>query len=259
MSAITAERQSAARTAERRAGTALGRTVLAGNATAALWYWPIILLVTLTIGFVELRLDAIDGSIFLGVALSVSSYLFVMGIIMSTAYLAVHVAAGGTRRAFAVGTAVAGGVTALGSGVVMTLGLLVERLIFQSQGWPLVGDDLVQLYDEAMHGGAAGYPLAVLVTTLSCATYFLTGACVGMAYYRWGGWRGTAALPLVLLPVLVAELSLQSGYFGDPLARGLGIMPTNVPFATLGSLVAIACAFAMLRLITRTIAIRPIT
>lgn len=242
----------AARSAERRATRSAAWNVVGGNAVAALWYWPIVVVITIAIAVVQRRLDAIEGSVFLGVGLSVNGFLFVMGIIMTSALIAVHVAAGGTRRAFARGTGVAAIVTAVGSALLLTAGLVVERLIFRAQGWSWE-QDILRLYDEH------GFVMGALVMALLCATYLLVGSGVAMGYYRWGGWRGTAALPAVIWPILLCEVSLGSGYLGSPLASALGWAPMHNLLAILGGLLAIAAAFAILQALTRTIAIRPVT
>jgi hypothetical protein len=129
-------------------------------------------------------------------------YPFTLAIIITSGYLGVHVAAGMTRRSFARACLVAATVVSLLNAVVATLLLLVERAVYDRLGW------FQGVASEGMDQAilAAGAPAHALNLFVVLAAGMLSGTLVALAYYRFGGWAGTLALPLTMLPLLMAGL-----------------------------------------------------
>ncbi len=120
-----------------------------------------------------------------------SWFVFSLGI-MTTQYLPVFVAQGVSRRRFNQGSGLALAGTALLAGVMVAVGYLVEAGLFHAYG-----------IDTAVRGSslAAGNPLMFVVVEswLRSLLFGLTGVLVGLAYYRFGGWLGTALLPFTAI------------------------------------------------------------
>jgi hypothetical protein len=249
-----AQRAAARRTTEKRSLRTAVWSMAVGTWQIGVWFWAIVLIIAGGIGYVEVRTDILDGSVIDGVVSgSAKFFLFVMGIITPIAMIAVHVAAGGTRRSFIRSTWLTAVILGLTFAAVAAGLGYVEWLVFRAQGWaPEL--DRAQLYAD---GGQVG--TAFLVQLFFCGVYWLSGAAVGMGYYGSGVWRGTFALVPLLLPMVLVELAFQSGYFGKPFAQAVGLADAQVLTAVAGGLVALAAAAFTFHLVTRSVAIAPVT
>ncbi|MGC1206526.1 MAG: hypothetical protein WA880_01075, partial [Ornithinimicrobium sp.] len=116
-----------------------------------------------------------------------------------------HVAHGMTRRSFAQAGLIVAAITSLVYSVAMTTLLVLERSMYQENGW-FHGLDSVPGV-TVMSAGVAPYLWGVLM--LFAAGSF-SGLLVAAVYYRVGGWWGTALLPLTLAPLLlIATVALD--------------------------------------------------
>ncbi|MBE7699098.1 hypothetical protein H9623_02095 [Oerskovia sp. Sa1BUA8] len=249
-----AQRAAARRAAEQRSLRTAAWSMSVGTWQIGVWFWAIVLIIAGIIGYVEVRTDILDGSVIDGVVSgSAKFFLFVMGIITPLASIAVHVAAGGTRRSLIRSTWCTAVVLGLTFALVAAALGYVEWLVFRAQGWsPEL--DRAQLYAD---GGQVG--TAFLVQLFFCSVYWLAGASIGMGYYRLGVWGGTFAIVPFLLPVVLVELAFQSGYFGRPFAQAVGLSDAQVLTAVIGGLVALVAAAFAFHLVTRSVAIAPVT
>ncbi|MEK8227469.1 hypothetical protein NKG05_17260 [Oerskovia sp. M15] len=249
-----AQRATVRRTAEKRWLRVAAWSMSVGTWQIGLWFWVIVLITAGIIGYVEVRTDILDGSVIDSIVGGPAKFfLFVMGILTPISFIAVHVAAGGTRRSFIRSTWCTAVILGLTFALVAAALGYVEWLVFQAQGWSPELDQ-VQLYTD---GGQFG--VAFLVQAFFCSVYWLTGAAIGMGYYGLGVWRGTFAILPLVLPVVLVELAFQSGYFGKPFAQAVGLADAQVLTAVGGGLVALAAAAFMFHLVTRSVAIAPVT
>ncbi|MFF2623535.1 hypothetical protein [Oerskovia jenensis] len=248
------QRATVRRAAEKRSLRTAVWSMAAGTWQIGVWFWAIVLIIAGIIGYVEVRTDVLDGSVIDGVVSgSAKFFLFVMGIITPLAMIAVHVAAGGTRRSFIRSTWVTAVILGVTFALVAAVLGYVEWLVFRAQGWsPDLGR--AQLYAD---GGQVG--TAFLVQLFFCGVYWLSGAAIGMGYYGYGVWRGTFAIPLFLVPLVLVELAFQSGYFGRPFAQAIGLGNAQVLTAVAGGLLSLAAAAFAFHLVTRSVAIAPVT
>lgn len=151
------------------------------------------------------------------------------------------IATGMTRRELSVAMGVFGLLWSAALGALVFAGLLVERVYYGAMDWSqgVQGDDAVTAIGTwgETAAFAAVYPLMYLV-------YFIAGALIGAAAYRWqsSGW-------LLLFPVLVIVFSLDNaandtepfgpawagvlGRFMDDWGRGLVLTGTAVVAAAL--------------------------
>ncbi|ACQ78747.1 hypothetical protein Bcav_0484 [Beutenbergia cavernae DSM 12333] len=258
MSTITAsERAAAARRREAFMTRQVALGCLRSTWVVFAGFWVVMVIVLAVLTVVQARTNALDEPVFAFLGSS-RFFLFVMGIILPLALLAPHVVgSGGTRRSIVRGhyaLALASGVT---FGLLAVLLTLAETRIRTMNDWPLVTISSSGLADSSEPW------LMWFAESAYNVLYYLVGCTVGTAYYRWGGWRGTAALPLALIPAAVAELALQNEWYGEwygqSIAAALGIGTPSAPVAVLGSLLAIALAGWLLHVVVRDIPIRGFT
>lgn len=162
-----------------------------------LWFWALVLPVVAIILFIVSRnVDQVTSS---GVAFSHHGALwfpFSIAIILSVTYLPIHVANGMTRRSFTRAALLVNVVVGVLNAVITTLALLVEREIYDRLGWVHGGTDGSGV--PVLDGGVLTYGLGLVLLFTAGQ---VSGSLVGISYYRLGGWVGTLALPLSLLPL----------------------------------------------------------
>lgn len=168
---------------------------------------------------------------------------FAIAITLATAYVPVHVASGMTRRVLARASLLAGVLTGLTYAVVMTVALQAEGAVYDAVGWPQRITDTAPLFEQADQVGLVLLDLSLLFVAAQ-----LSGLLVGAVYYRFGGWRGTVALPLTVGPVFAVPTLLTAEWWdlGLPVRSLLAV----------GVLALCAAAYAVVLRGTR---IRPVT
>ncbi|OLT48620.1 hypothetical protein [Cellulosimicrobium sp. CUA-896] len=216
------------------------------------WFWAIALAVGGIIVAAQSRAGDVDVSALNGPAGSAKFFLFVMGIVLPLTLVVVHLASGGTRRSFLHGTVAGAAVVGVTFGLVAALLAWAERWLYDRLGWQTAWPH-GQLYDDGSQFG-----LVLLVQTVFCVVYYLSGTTIALGYYRTGGWLGTALLPLALVPVALSELVLQSGFFGEAFARALGLDGTSAWLGLAGGVVAAALAVVLLHRFVRDVPLRAV-
>ncbi|MBD8079737.1 hypothetical protein [Cellulosimicrobium arenosum] len=261
MSTETHPRPSAERAAERAALAAAAhrRGVRAATEYAVgvtwyvgIWFWAIAIVVGATILVVMQRNGDVDVDAVNSVMDSARFFLFVLGIVVPLSMVALHVAAGGTRRSFTHGLWLSGVVVGVSYGLAVAAVGWFQWWLFTRNGWSATSAQH-QLYADGSEVG-----LVLLVQSLLCATYFLAGVVIALGYYRAGFWGGTALVPVAVVPAALAEISLQSGWFGRALADWVGLAGAPVWAATLGGLAAFTLAALLVRAVLRNLALRPV-
>ncbi|WP_454044716.1 hypothetical protein [Cellulosimicrobium sp. Marseille-Q8652] len=239
-------------TAHRRGVRATAEYAIGATWVIGAWFWVIALLIGGVILFVMQRAGDVEITAVGGPAESAPYFLLVMGIVMPLAMVALHVAAGGTRRSFFQGLALSGVVVGVTFGAAAALVAWVTWWAAERYGWP-TEPEVDRLYTDGSQFG-----LVLLVQSVFCAVYFLVGVAVALGYYRSGFWRGTGIVLVTLVPLAVAELSLQSGWFGWALARAVGLPVLPVWGAALGGVLAVVLAALLVRAVLRDVAVRPV-
>ena len=190
-----------------------------------LWFWAIFTAVNVLANVVLARF--VLGTVEVGPGGSPQVFLFVMGIITGAGMLSIHVVAGGTRASLVRGWLLAAPVIGAGFAVLTTvLVVVVGRL---TTGNPIPS------WDAMVGITLGGLVLGTLV--------WITGISVNAGYRRWGGWRGTLTLPLVLAPVAGAFWGLQRGSTSiETVAQESPLLGWGLGVATspLGWLIAVA-------------------
>jgi hypothetical protein len=159
---------------------------------------------------------------------------FAVGIVAAAALLTLHVAAGGTRRAFVDGVARAALVGGAVFGVLAVLLSLTEERLYAAVDRPWQG-----AVAPADPGTPAGALVAAAGEALVVVTYVLVGVGVLAGYRRHGAWRGTLLIVPLLVPAALADLATRTGALGV-LIRGAG--GDSIALAALGVVGAAATA-----------------
>lgn len=209
--------------------------------------WPIGIVATVAAGLgllVDVFTDRAVGSVWEHAGGPVR-WVFIFGLAVTPAILPTYLAHGITRRTFTWAAAVAGGLLVLLLSAFLAVGFLVERAVYaaldaaQTLDGPHLFTDPVQVH------------LVLAEYALLASGYFIAGWLVGSVYYRFGGWRGTLALPLTAAPALVVEALFGVGWFGDAVADGTAV-------AVLLAAAVVGLALVALRLLTRAVPVRPV-
>ncbi len=167
-------------------------------AMVAKWFGGIVLVVALLAILVTSRLTTPDVSLLQFLRQAFAWFPFSMAVGTASAYFAVHVATGMTRRSFTTAMLGSAAVMSVLYAGAMTLGLLAERTFYRAVGWEhgFQVDGLTYSSTTQLHLIAGD----LLTVTLGA---HLSGLLVGMAYYRLGALWGTLSLPLTVGPLLV--------------------------------------------------------
>ncbi len=207
-----------------------------------LWFWAVALpVVAIIVAVISQNVDQVTLS---GVAFTHHGALwfpFSIAIIVSVTYLPIHVANGMTRTSFSQAAILVGLLVGVLNGLISTLALLLEEQIYHRLGW-YHGGNSGEL--EVFHAGVLPYALGLvlLFTAGQCS-----GALVGITYYRLGALRGTLALPLTMLPIVVVSIiGLDQNTQWVPWGVGLG-----TPWGMLLGALLIAGSALVLHLLVR--------
>jgi len=258
----TMSRTDRVRAAHRRAVGVVDLRLRGSGVTVGLWFWGIyaVYAVAITVGNAatgnDLEISALDAT--LGAA---RWPMIVLGIIASSGILALHVAAGGSRKAMAAGVVRGAVVVGAGYGVLTTLVLLGERLLSTSLGmtWRRVG--------ALPFDSPAGVVGTTVAEALLLTTYILVGACIGIGF-TYSGLRGTLLIVPLALPAVLADLVTRTGVVGTianielrpdidhaevPPAEGLATLLLGVG----GTALAVVLAAVVLHALLRRAPVRP--
>lgn len=166
------------------------------------WLWGTLVVAAVAIMAVISRFHDVEMSALQFAQHGVIWFPFSLAIIFTSTYLAVHVAAGMTRRSFTIASLVAALVVGVGNAVVNVAVLLLERTVYRSLGW-FHGVADSEGTREVLAGGVVSYTTG-LVGLLTAA--MVSGTLLALVYYRYGGWVGTLTLPLTLSPLALSGL-----------------------------------------------------
>ncbi|QOR72064.1 hypothetical protein IM660_07430 [Ruania alkalisoli] len=215
------------------------RWMLGMQAYLAAWFWGIILALEVLVLFAVSAVGEVSLSFLQFAVHGALWFPFAIMIGIAGAQITTHVAAGMTRRSFsraALGTAA---VLALGYGLLLSAGMVGEGVLYEAMGWPHVHVANVAspgtgVLEPWTHGFLPAW-FMYAVRTFSGA---VAGLLVGIAYYRFGAWKGTALLPLTALPALLGQ-----DFLADLIGQGTGLHP--VALAAISLVVPLLGALAV--------------
>jgi hypothetical protein len=252
--APSADRDAWVRESERRAARVAAGVTIRVVRTVGGWYWAIFAVVAaaVIVGTARFGSGMDEGVIDAQMGGSSRWFVLVLGMIVPAAYLRLHVAAGGTRRALVTGTVQGALVIGVLLGLVTAIYLVGERALFGA----------LDLTWSRQYGlpvdGYAGIALTIVPEALVVATYYLTGAAIAAGYHRLGVVRGTLYVVVALVPAAVVDLVTHTGVTALLLGRrDLLDGGTGVLLSLVGGLVAVALAAWLFSMPLRSISLRP--
>ena len=221
-----------------------GRAVLRILAYPTLLFWAIVLVVAVVLTAIMAGAGMTDTSVVSYGRQAGAWFPFSMNVVVVTAYLRPHIAAGMTRRTFVRAALLVALAVAAFNAVLMSTLLLVERLVHVWLGWGWVVQE-----PAALDPSGGSWPTMVLDYGILYLVANLSGLLVGIVYYALGaargplagGWWGTLLLPLTVGPVLVV---LGLGALRGAEVRWLDPTVGLVTAIGLAFAVALAVAFA---------------
>ncbi|MEU4363760.1 hypothetical protein [Promicromonospora sp. NPDC023987] len=251
-----------ARAGHLRGVAAVDRRLRRNGAVVGIWFWAVYALysVGITLGNAaagnDLEISALDSTI------GASRWLMIwLGISASVGILALHLAAGASRRSLFEGVVRGALVVGAGFGVVTTLALLGERVLNTSLGmsWARLG---------ALPFDSVGAVLGTAVAeALVITTYILVGACFGAGFTHAGARGGFLIVPLAV-PAVLVDLATRTGVVG--VIANVDLRPdldhaevsTSEGLATTllgigGGVLAVVLAAVVLYALLRTVPVRP--
>lgn len=180
-------------------GTAASITTLG----TLIWFGPLLALVAVVYAIVVACVSIwgeVDTSLWVSVAAGWQRWpVGVCGFLMISTFSRMFVFNGVTRRRLGEAATVSFVLLSALSGVYVTLGFLIERVVYDANGWPQMNDEREMTY------GAIGYATVLLTYTVVAAAYFVGGWLLGTAFHRDCDAVGLAAVPLAIIPVVVSE------------------------------------------------------
>lgn len=162
-----------------------------------------------------------------------------VGVHLTAVYLPLFVTHGITRRQCIAQAPLFAAAFAVGLGVFMTLGYVVERFAYWLLGWPHSLDS-VHLYTSATQYGLVWTEYALIGVTWTAA-----GAAVGAAFYRGAGIGLALLLPILALIALVEMAAGPSTLGAFPWA----LLPLSGALVEGGSVIGTAGAAAVVTVI----------
>ncbi|MFC7405248.1 hypothetical protein [Georgenia alba] len=179
------------------------------------WFWlAVVLLWVAALVVVSLTPAGIELSMLQFAAHGALWFPFAMMITVAVAMITPHVAGGMTRRSFSIASLVSVGCVAAGNGLLLAVGLELEGVLYGALGWD--HSHVANATDSAgvWEPWNEGFGVSWLSYTSRTAGGAVSGLLVGATYYRYGGLRGTFALPLTVAPAILGQDYL-AGVVGD--------------------------------------------
>jgi len=105
-------------------------------------------------------------------------FAFFIGLQVAHDIMPLHIAHGQTRRDFAKRALVFMLMFAAATGALVTLGFVIERVVYAIAGWPQV------LTEARLYSSATDYPLIYLEQLLVMLVWVAGGALIGAGFYR---------------------------------------------------------------------------
>lgn len=222
------------------------RLALRSQLVVWVWFWVTLAVIAVGIVVVTVRVDEVEHSAWDHLSAGCRWFAFAMLLFVTAGGIGPYVAHGLTRRSFVTLVALDVAVTAAVFSACWTLGHAVENAVFGARGWPTS-------VEEHLYADGSQLGLVALEALLAVLVYGTSGALVGAAFYRGGGWWGTLTLPLTLAPVVAAETLLTGRWIGDAPELGFDL---PLPVRAFTVLLVAALGMLVLHLVLRRAAIR---
>lgn len=222
--------------------------VLFGNYWYA-WFWGVMILVYAAIGTGIWLWGSTDISLWETSTNSTKGTMTALGVMLTPVYLPVMIAAGVTRRSFVVAATSAMASLAVGSSLLVTLGFVIERPIFEAAGIPET------LQSDHLYANVSQLHLIFTEALLLQLAYGMSGFLIGLCFYRFGAIIGVLLILPGAVPAGLTEATITGGtWFGPDAGVAFGegwplwvqvVLPVVLIAAAVVTIRAVAIGTAM--------------
>ncbi|MGW6282310.1 hypothetical protein [Kribbella sp. NPDC055071] len=226
--------------------------MLTGLRPMLVGYWLVVLVgfMVLGTGFNIVTHGSVHNSIWDYSTQSPKYFSMAIGITITPAYLTLMVAQGVTRRMMSVAASIYLTGAAAATALLWALGYLLERAIYDWQGWEQTFAN-THLFSKPTQSGLIFTEFFLLILS-----HEVSGWLLGITFYRFGFWTGLLLLPLSLIPAASAEFLLVAQWLADVLNR-LNYHRPPLAVAVPSVLVASALGLYAGYLVLRRMALKP--
>lgn len=193
-----------------------------------------------------------DTSLWVSVAAGWQRWpIAVCGFLIISTFSRMFVVNGVTRRRLGDAATVTLVLFSLLSGTYITVGFVIERLVFDANGWPQMNDERNLTY------GAIGYATVLLTYTAVAAAYFVTGWLIAILFNREADIVvAVLGIPLALVPAAVCEFLLTPIGGGGQIQALGDLMTMPMWISTPITLAVIAAAVVAARRATLSVVVK---
>lgn len=189
-----------------RAGWPISKSLIRSHLRVFAYFWVMLSVLLIVIGIVVAVVVPQPTGVWQGSRWAPQYFVFVVGLTCAATQLRAYLAVGIARKQFLFGVSVLAVVMALGCTVLIELGFVIERAIFNAQGWSQFGHDR----DLVASAGVVAQTAAEFF--LLYVSYFLAGLMIGGGFLRLSPAVGVALIiPAALPPLIIESLQWNSG------------------------------------------------
>ncbi|GIG68613.1 hypothetical protein [Phytomonospora endophytica] len=225
-------------------------SVLFGNAWYA-WFWAVMILIYAGIAAGIALWGTTDISLWETSTNSTKGTMAAMGVMSVPAFLPLMVAAGVTRRSFVVGVTAAIGTLATGSSLLLTIGYVIERPIYEAYGIP------ENLSTNHLFTDSSQLHLIFTESLIVQLAYAVSGLLIGLCFYRFGPFPGLLLIAPCAITAAGTEVLLTGGTWFGPVAGDAFGAGWPVWLQIVVPVLAIAVSTVILRAVAIGTALRP--
>ncbi|APU16903.1 MULTISPECIES: hypothetical protein [Actinoalloteichus] len=227
-------------------------TALIGGLRAVLiGYWAVLIIVVIVIWVVANVLGAGDPTTTAGWSFSNPPryFLFAIGIMLPTLFLPMFVTHGVTRRRFVADAGIFAVLISAAFALMQWGGLVFEGFLLgtMSVDQEVNGAHLFTSREQVL--------LAITEFGVLGLVHLLAGAVIGAGFYRFGWLRGLFLIPVALVPAVVTEFAMATGWVSRAVAA-LDLSRLSVAVGTPIVVLSVLAAAAGCHLLLRDIPIR---
>ncbi|WP_010651932.1 hypothetical protein [Oceanobacillus massiliensis] len=241
----------------------------------SLWFISFLLLAHIVmLAIPAIARESIDSFLFFSHGSS-KIYMLVIGIISAYGFLSFYVSQGITRRDYFYGSALAACGISLAIAIIAALFTGMEHLITEMTNLSLTIDHSMtgngsgsssntvsnfspkEILDTSILAHSGNWLVSILMYALSILTMYTIGWLIGAGYYRFGWIAGFGFIAMAIVLIVIGDL-IWGIALEEPLSNWLPFSSIDLPLygSFLGAIVLIGIILALIRIITKRVAIK---
>lgn len=216
-------------------------------------YWAIMLAIYVLLVGVLAATGVLERSMWEPIAGPPPRYWLLSMGVLTAVQVRLFIANGITRRQHAEASALLYLALAVLFAAIAAVGYAAERPIYEAAG---LMDRLTEPYPVHTLADMGGEFVAGIVINY---LYLLSGALIGIGFYRFNWMAGIAFIPLALIPPTIAEVAFDAHWSGTGINDALDLPRAPFPVGLAIAAVMLAIFLAGTYRIFRTVPVRPAT